>query len=244
MNRSVTLYAFVAITAPALAGGPPMSAFENTTTSTASVNADAMIDPQSIPTPFGVTNSAATVELFNNGVLRNRGQASTDFSVTDQTSFGGGWRIQMSANASAFSNDGNAASAMGEAFYSSTFLVRRTRVLDILGSFNSAAIGSDQTVGQASFLVNVFREDMLVDSIQSAGEELNDIIMVFAPETINAMYTVEMSITASASSFGATGGLNSTAQATGGLRIEVVPAPMTAAPLAIGGLLVARRRRA
>ncbi len=244
MNHSVTLVASIVLAAPAIAGGPPISNFENTTTSTATVNADTMSDPRSIPTPFGVTNSAATVELFNNGVLRNRGRATTDFSVTNQTSFGGGWRIQMSATASAFSNDGNSASGLGEVLYSSTLLVRRTRVLDLLGGFESATIGSDQTVGQASFLLNVFREGTLVYSIQSAGEELDDIIMVFDPETVNAMYTVEMTTTAFANSFGAPGGLNSSTNAIGGLRIAIIPAPMSAAPLALAGVFAARRRRA
>lgn len=240
MIRSVTFVIPFAMAAPAFAGGPPISHSEGSASSTARVNLDAETDTAELNAIFGSVDTEAYRDLLADGQLRGRSIA--DSTLTVQQFNPRDWSARAFMTANAFSNNTNEAFAETRADYIVDFTLSAGRFFQFSGSLGGGFFGDEDSTLVLEYGARIYREGVLQHERLLPGQ--GSFSFNTSVEEVGAAYRVEYVMLVTAATSGVTDAMSAAAEINAGVRVSIIPAPMTAAPLAFGALLAARRRRA
>lgn len=245
MRHPIIALASLAIAAPALAGSAPgfVTDFDISTrafaqTGTISNPTDTVNDIDVLPGFFGAVNSSARAEYFDDGDLVDVGNAAADLTVAGSARE---WSIDAvldtDAGALFFGSRGR-----GYFSFSATFAMNAGESLHYAGTLFDDYGGSDKSWGFGELDVAVYRDDVLIHSYNHHSFDMPD-FEYDAFEDTGAVYRLEFLGESRSGSYAGPGGWDSYDIFTVGIDVAIVPAPMSAAPLGFGAVLVARRRR-
>ncbi len=245
MRQLITVTALLSLATPALAGSAPgfVSAWETYTRAfaragTASNPHQVVEDIDPFPSFFGSANSTAFAQRLDGSVPVDLADADASLTVSGA---GGAWTLDsiLAADGFGFESEAN---ARAEFSFSATFGLAQGENFVYAGSVMEMSTTDEPGIGQVT--ARIYRNDMLLNTF--SYEEFDGPFQHMVEEATGAEYRLEFFGEARGGGSGAGGGsipsLNMTL--TTHIEIAIIPAPVSAAPLAIGGLLVARRRRA
>lgn len=242
MIRAVAFAVPFAVALPALAGTPPVNSFETRLYTSARLGLEPGVESEDpLSSFFGSTSSFAEMERAVKGGLTEYASGDADLTVTGDAS---SWSADATLRATAarhiegdfvgglalFQHNFNLDIAAGEGFQLAMDFAQSTP--DTARSFVQATL-------------RLWRDDVIIYN-RTATQDMASLQADFRRfEHIGANYRVTFLMTVESSFLHIHPGTGEAmTEATIGLNFAIIPAPMTAAPLAMGGLLALGRRRA
>ncbi len=247
MNRSVTLLASIVLAAPAIAGSAPgfVTSWETYTRAWARAGSSnnpvqVVEDLDPFSSFFGTTTSAARAEHIDpDDGLVDLGQADSMLSIAGS---GRSWTLDANLSGRGFGYH-TGALALAEFGFSASFDLGQGESLMYGGDVQRLNTDQDD-YGIGRVRARIYRDDVLVGSFHYDFH--TGPFQQMVEEVSGATYRLEFEGLATGGGQGTGGGsspmYNTVISAH--MDIAIIPAPITAAPLALAGVFAARRRRA
>ena len=242
MRHPITALALLTLAAPALAGSAPgfVSSFNIGTSTFAAYGPftnpiETTSDADPIASFFGSANSSSLLETFDtDGDIVDRATGNSNLTVSGAAQE---WTIQAMTSAISgsqlFATRSNA-----EFLFDAEFWLGAGQEFNLNRTVFQKIDGGDDTLGFNEWDINVYRDDVLIYMSGGGGQSFG------TTETLGASYRLEILGGSYSGTSNGPGGRFSLGELTLTVNVSIVPAPMTAAPLAFAGVLAARRRRA
>ncbi|MGP1310820.1 MAG: hypothetical protein ACTS27_11540 [Phycisphaerales bacterium] len=239
MIRAVAFAVPFAIAAPVIAG-IPVNSSGGSASSAARVNADAASDTAALNSPLDSIETDAYRDLLVGGQLRGRGIAESSLTVMQFAPRR--WTTRSFMTTNAFSNDGNEAFAETGADYWAEFTVGAGRFARFSGSLLGGYAADEQSILEIEYAARLYRDGVLQHETLLSGR--GSFTFNAQVEDVGAVYRAEFMMLVTTETAGVAGAMSSTSEIDGGITVDIIPAPVSAAPFALAGVFAARRRRA
>lgn len=239
MNRSIALFASVALAAPALAGSAPgfVSSYDISTSTFARIRtSNVNSDTDNAASFFGSISSSSFVQDIQEGDVEGGASGDASLAVSGTSRL---WNLQSVLDTNAYGLNYESQSD-ADFFFTVNMDLSAGQSIEIDGMVDDEYDGSDKSLGYGYLTINIFRDNTLVFT----DEFHQGAVDVFEGVLSGASYRLEIIGRSDSGAYAGPGGWSSSDVFMTDLSIAIVPAPASLAPLAFAGVFAARRRRA